>query len=93
MLYSILNEGLDYGDRETFVVGHKNPDTDSVCSAIAFAALQQKLGVNAKAMVSGKINNESAFVLKRSALRFPKCWPMPPARTSCSWIIPATARP
>lgn len=72
MLYSILNEGLDYGDRETFVVGHKNPDTDSVCSAIAFAALQQKLGVNAKAMVSGKINNESAFVLKRFGVAVPE---------------------
>ena len=72
MLYSILNEGLDYRDQETFVVGHKNPDTDSVCSAIAFAALQKKLGVNARAMVSGKINNESAFVLKHFGVEVPE---------------------
>ena len=29
---------------EIYVVGHKNPDTDSVCSAIAYANLKNKLG-------------------------------------------------
>jgi len=31
-------------EKKTFVIGHKNPDTDSICSAIAYAALKNKLG-------------------------------------------------
>lgn len=29
------------------IIGHKNPDTDSIVSAIAYAQLKQKLGINA----------------------------------------------
>lgn len=46
------------------VVGHKNPDTDSVCSAIAYANLKNLLVPgSAVARRAGKINNETAFVL------------------------------
>lgn len=46
------------------VVGHKNPDTDSICSAIAYANLKNLLEPDsAIAKRAGKINNETAFVL------------------------------
>lgn len=46
-----------------YITGHKNPDTDSVCSAIAYAELKKSLGVNAVAARIGKINRETKFVL------------------------------
>ena len=49
---------------KTYVFGHKKPDTDSVCSAIAYAYLKNKLGMEAEARVLGDINLETKFVLK-----------------------------
>ena len=45
------------------VTGHKNPDTDSICSAIAYANLKQQLGINAKAICAGKANKQTSFAL------------------------------
>lgn len=51
---------------KVYVVGHKNPDTDSICSAIAYAALKQKItGNEYEARRAGQINEETAYVLKR----------------------------
>ena len=47
-----------------YVIGHRNPDTDSICSAIGYAHLKQSLGVNAVAAREGKINKESKFALE-----------------------------
>lgn len=46
-----------------YIFGHKNPDTDSVCSAIALAYLKNTLGQNAVPKVIGPINRETKFVL------------------------------
>ncbi|SKA83209.1 manganese-dependent inorganic pyrophosphatase [Caloramator quimbayensis] len=46
-----------------YVTGHKNPDSDSVCSAIAYAELKRKLGFNASAAVLGELNRETEFIL------------------------------
>lgn len=43
--------------------GHKNPDTDTICSAIAYANLKQKLGVDAEAVRLGQVNGETQFAL------------------------------
>ncbi|WP_408955626.1 manganese-dependent inorganic pyrophosphatase [Natroniella sp. ANB-PHB2] len=48
-----------------YVVGHQNPDTDSICAAIAYANLKQELGVEATAIRTGKINSETEFVLEK----------------------------
>ncbi|MDZ7758976.1 MAG: manganese-dependent inorganic pyrophosphatase [Desulfovermiculus sp.] len=48
-----------------YVVGHKSPDTDSVCAAIALADLKSKLGVECKPAVQGEVNPESKFVLDK----------------------------
>lgn len=52
-------------NKTIYVFGHRNPDTDSVCSAIAYAHLKSALGQdNVKAVRLGKINKETAFALR-----------------------------
>lgn len=47
-----------------YITGHRNPDTDSICSAIAYAELKQLLGFpDAKAYRLGEINKETRFAL------------------------------
>lgn len=54
------------------VIGHKNPDTDSVCSAIAYARLKCKVtGKKYVARCAGQINTETDFVLKRFKVPVP----------------------
>ena len=45
------------------VFGHKNPDTDTICSAIAYAELKGKLGKDVKAVRLGEVKEETKFVL------------------------------
>jgi len=48
-----------------YVIGHKNPDTDSICSAIAYAHLLQKIGYRSTIPARlGELNSETKFVLK-----------------------------
>ncbi len=47
-----------------FVVGHRNPDSDSICSAIAYAKLRQQQGLmGVQAARAGNINHQTQFVL------------------------------
>lgn len=48
-----------------YVTGHRNPDTDSIVSSIAYAALKQKMNLNAVACRLGEINPETKYVLDR----------------------------
>lgn len=54
------------------VVGHKNPDTDSIISAIAVADLMTKRGTPAKAVAQGTVTPETAFVLDKFGLTAPE---------------------
>ena len=46
------------------IIGHKNPDTDSICSAIAYANLKNQIDSNQYIPKrAGNINSETAFVL------------------------------
>jgi manganese-dependent inorganic pyrophosphatase len=47
-----------------YITGHRNPDTDSICAAIAYAELKKRLGYNAVAARLGNPNRETEFVLK-----------------------------
>lgn len=59
-----------------YVIGHKNPDTDSICSAIAFAQLKERLGYNGViACRAGKLNKESEFVLNYFEVPVPEFVP------------------
>ncbi|HIU63899.1 MAG TPA: putative manganese-dependent inorganic diphosphatase [Candidatus Avacidaminococcus intestinavium] len=50
-------------ERPIMVIGHLNPDTDSICSAIAYAYLKKQMGADTIPARAGKINPETEFVL------------------------------
>jgi manganese-dependent inorganic pyrophosphatase len=53
-------------ERPVFVVGHKNPDTDSVCAAIAYARLKTIItGKAYEPRRAGHLNEETSYVLDR----------------------------
>lgn len=62
--------GMDYGDG-VYVVGHKSPDCDAVCSAITYANLLQRLGIDAQARVAGKVVCEPYYVLQEAGILSP----------------------
>ena len=59
--------------RKIYIIGHKNPDTDSICSAIAYADLKNRLNKGNKyaAKSAGQINEETEYVLKRFGVEAP----------------------
>lgn len=58
--------------KSTIVIGHKNPDTDSICSAICYADLKRRLtGEDYVACRAGEINSETAFVLDKFSVEPP----------------------
>lgn len=59
--------------RKTIVIGHKNPDTDSICSAICYANLKSE--ITGKEYIPGRaghINEETQFVLNYFGVEAPK---------------------
>ena len=48
---------------KVFITGHKNPDTDSICSALSYAALKQAQGVEAVAVRLGEVGKEAQYAL------------------------------
>lgn len=57
---------------KVYVVGHKNPDTDSICSAIAYAELKKKLtGGEYVAKRAGQVNEETQYVLSKFHVKAP----------------------
>lgn len=56
----------------TLIFGHKNPDTDTVCAAIALADLKKKLGEDVAPAVQGQLNPESKFVLDKFGVPAPE---------------------
>ena len=60
-------------DRKVYVVGHKNPDTDSICSAIAYAALKTKISNTPhEPRRAGQLNEETQYVLERFGVKIPR---------------------
>jgi manganese-dependent inorganic pyrophosphatase len=55
-----------------YITGHKNPDTDSICSAIAYAELKKRHAINAVPIRIGDINKETEFVLKYFGVEVPE---------------------
>ena len=54
-----------------FVVGHKNPDTDAIVSAIAYAEFKKQQGVNAVASRIGSVSSETEYLLERFGFEDP----------------------
>lgn len=59
-------------EKRIYVIGHKNPDTDSIASAIAYAELKQKLGQkNVIAATAGEPNPQTRYILERLGISTP----------------------
>lgn len=56
----------------TYIIGHKNPDSDSICAALTYAYLKNKLGEQTKACRLGKINSETEFILEKFHAKEPE---------------------
>ena len=56
----------------TYIFGHKNPDTDSVCASISLSYLKNKLGGDTEPRVLGALNKESKFVLNYFKVKEPE---------------------
>ena len=54
-----------------YTIGHRNPDTDSICSAIGYAHLKQAMGENVVPARAGKINEETKFALNHFRVEQP----------------------
>ncbi len=58
--------------KEVIVIGHKNPDTDSICSALAYAYLRRKTtNMRYVAKRAGRLNEETKFVLDYFKVKAP----------------------
>ncbi|HAX73867.1 MAG TPA: manganese-dependent inorganic pyrophosphatase [Firmicutes bacterium] len=57
---------------KTLVFGHKNPDTDSITSAVVMADLQTKLGHDVEAVRLGELNKETAFIFNHFGIEVPR---------------------
>ncbi|MDO5715850.1 MAG: putative manganese-dependent inorganic diphosphatase [Tissierellia bacterium] len=55
-----------------YITGHKNPDTDSICSALAYQSLKERLGYRAEAIRLGDINQETQYVLDYFQMKAPR---------------------
>lgn len=55
-----------------YIIGHRNPDTDSICSAIAYTYLKDLLGEQVIPARAGKINAETKYVLDYFDVPTPK---------------------
>lgn len=66
-LSTLLNrsdmETIELVDGPVYVFGHQSPDSDTVCSAIAYAELLRDLGYDAQPAVLGPVNAETGYIL------------------------------
>ena len=60
-------------EKQVWVIGHKNPDTDSICAAIAYADLKNKTeNVRFVAKRAGNVNEETRYVLEKFQVEEPE---------------------
>lgn len=59
-------------EEKIYIFGHKNPDTDSVCSAISLSYLKNKQGFNTEARILSNINDETKYVLNKFKIKVPE---------------------
>jgi len=57
---------------KVLVFGHKNPDTDTITSALVYAYLKKQLGIHAEAVRLGELNNETAYALEKFGFEAPR---------------------
>ena len=78
-----------------YVIGHRNPDTDAICSAIGYAAfLRDVRGMDAEAACCGEVSVRTNWVLQQAGVQAPKLLldVRPTAATICRKEV-LTAKP
>ncbi|UJR31524.1 hypothetical protein I4U23_019013 [Adineta vaga] len=68
-------KNVKHNDKETLVIGHRNPDTDAITAAIVYADFLCRTNVKAKAYRLGDLNNETKFILKQASIKEPDMLP------------------
>ena len=74
LMFQICRSDLDIlgtAEGPLCVFGHKSPDSDTVCSSIAYAELLRKLGYDAQAYILEPVNRETAFILQEARVKVP----------------------
>ena len=59
-------------EEKIYIFGHKNPDTDSVCSAISLSYLKNALGENTEPRILSNLNEETKYILKKFKVETPE---------------------
>ncbi|MFS1511525.1 manganese-dependent inorganic pyrophosphatase [Chengkuizengella sp. SCS-71B] len=57
---------------KVLIFGHKNPDTDTICSAIVYADLKKEIGMDAEAVRLGEVSGETQFALDQFKVAAPR---------------------
>ena len=57
---------------KTYIIGHRNPDTDSVCGSISLSYLKYKLGLECEPRILGQLNQETIYALKKFNIKAPQ---------------------
>jgi manganese-dependent inorganic pyrophosphatase len=57
---------------KVLIFGHKNPDTDTICSAIAYADLKKQLGMDVEPVRLGQVNGETQYALNQFNAEAPR---------------------
>jgi len=71
MLTKVMEKG-NVEMSKVLIFGHKNPDTDTICSAIAYAELKNRIGVDAEPVRLGPLSGETQFVLDHFQVETPR---------------------
>lgn len=80
---------IDYTDKPVYVIGHKTPDSDTVCSAIGMAYLLKNLGISAEARIPDELNLESQYAF--SELKYPTPDILEDATDKQLWLVDHSA--
>lgn len=59
-------------ENKTLIFGHKNPDTDSICSSLVMEKFDKNLGFDVEAVRLGEVNKETAYVLNYLEISAPR---------------------
>ena len=73
-LYTLNRAGIEnmiIEDGPVYVIGHRSPDSDTVCSAVAYARLLTLLGYPAQAAITAPVNRETAYILREAGVEAP----------------------
>lgn len=59
-------------EEKTLIFGHKNPDTDSICSSLVMEKFDKNLGFDVEAVRLGEVNKETQYVLNYLGIQAPR---------------------